>query len=64
MSKVAAQHLIESLVEEGVELDHNTHRIQVIGSYQTTRKERFEREHDFLDDRAAGKPTVKWMDKR
>ena len=63
-SKAATRHLVTSLVDEERDFDHNSHRISASIADVHSRKERMEREQDFLDARWVGKPAVERRDKR
>ncbi|KAL7525289.1 hypothetical protein ACHAXR_000939, partial [Thalassiosira sp. AJA248-18] len=61
-SKSATSHLTESLVDEQVAFDFRTHRERAEYYLQRARKQRLEREQDFLDGRAEGASDVKRRD--
>ena len=63
-SKNATAHLIRSLIDDSVEFDLQEHRVQASLAGINTRKERMQREQDYLDSRGSGKPTVKRRDER
>ncbi|KAL7541918.1 hypothetical protein ACHAXR_011676 [Thalassiosira sp. AJA248-18] len=61
-SKSATSHLTDSLVDASVIFDSRTHHERAEYFLQKARKQRLEREQDFLDARAKGAPAVKRRD--
>ncbi|KAL7543292.1 hypothetical protein ACHAXR_013157 [Thalassiosira sp. AJA248-18] len=55
-SKSATSHLTDSLVDATIAFDFRTHRERAEYFLQQARKQRLEREQDFLDARAEGAP--------
>jgi hypothetical protein len=63
-SKKATRHLVQSLVDSERDFDHNSHRITATLAGTGARKDRLDREQEFLDERWEGKPAIKRRDKR
>ncbi|KAL7524586.1 hypothetical protein ACHAXR_000637, partial [Thalassiosira sp. AJA248-18] len=61
-SMSATSHLTDSLVDASVLFDFRTHRNRAEYFLQRARKQRLEREQDYLDERAEGAPAVERRD--